>query len=110
MCEEVEAVRNLDSILQVPGIDVVHVASGDLGQSMGHPPAAEVRAVMADVVRRTKAGGKWAGIGGNGVTDYTGIADLVRDGAQFVTIPALGLLRQGAETFKQGVAAALAAK
>ena len=109
MCEEVEAVQNLDSILAVPGIDVVHVASGDLGQSMGHPPAAEVRAVMSDVVRRTKAAGKWAGIGGNGVTDYSGIADLVRDGAQFVTIPALSLLRQGAEGFKNGVAAALAA-
>jgi 4-hydroxy-2-oxoheptanedioate aldolase len=110
MCEEVEAVKNLDSILAVPGIDVVHVASGDLGQSMGHPPAAEVRAAMADVVRRTRAAGRWAGIGGNGVTDYSGIADLVRDGAQFVTIPALGLLRQGAETFKRGVAAALATK
>lgn len=110
MCEEVEAVKNLDSILAVPGIDVVHVASGDLGQSMGHPPAAEVRAAMADVVRRTKAAGRWAGIGGNGVTDYSGIADLVRDGAQFVTIPALGLLRQGAEAFRSGVAAALATK
>ena len=48
MCEEVEAVQNLDSILAVPGIDVVHVASGDLGQSMGHPLAAEVRAVDID--------------------------------------------------------------
>lgn len=110
MCEEVEAVKNLDSILAVPGIDVVHVASGDLGQSMGHPPAAEVRAVMSDVIRRTRAAGKWSGIGGNGVTDYAGIAGLVRDGAQFVTIPALSLLRQGAEAFKTGVAAALAAK
>ncbi len=110
MCEEVEAVSNLDSILAVPGIDVVHVASGDLGQSMGHPPMAEVRKVMSDVVKKTKAAGKWAGIGGNGVTDHTGIADLVRDGAQFVTIPALGLLRIGAEQFRDGVAAAIAAK
>lgn len=110
MCEEVEAVANLDSILAVRGVDVVHVASGDLGQSMGHPPRAEVRAVMADVVRKTKAAGKWAGIGGNAPTDSEGIASLVRDGAQFVTIPALGLLRIGAEGFKRSVEAALAAK
>ncbi len=37
MCEETEAVDNLDAILSVSGIDVVHVAASDLGQSMGNP-------------------------------------------------------------------------
>ena len=37
MIEETEAVENLDSILGVPGVDVLHVASGDLGQSMETP-------------------------------------------------------------------------
>ena len=110
MCEEVEAVANLESILAVPGVDVVHVASGDLSQSMGHPPQAEVRAVMADVVRRVKRAGKWAGIGGNAPTDTAGVAALIAEGAQFVTVPALGLLRIGAEAFKSGVEAALAQK
>ena len=108
MCEETEAVANLEQILAVPGVDVVHVASGDLGQSMGNPPAVEVRRVMADVVRRVRAGGKYAGIGGNAPTDPAGVAALIAEGASFVTISALGLLRLGAEAFRNGVDAAVA--
>jgi 2-keto-3-deoxy-L-rhamnonate aldolase RhmA len=47
MIEETEAVDNLDAILTVPGVDVLHVASGDLGQSMGNPGAAAVRQAHA---------------------------------------------------------------
>ena len=65
MIEETEAVDNLDAILTVPGIDVLHVASGDLGQSMGNPGAAAVRQVMRQVVPRIRAGGKLVGVGGN---------------------------------------------
>jgi 2-keto-3-deoxy-L-rhamnonate aldolase RhmA len=100
MCEEVEAVNNLEDILSVPGIDVVHCASGDLGQSMGNPPLGEIRAVMHDVVRRTRAGGKHAGVGGNSPTDTAGVGDLIRSGANFVTISSLSLLRMGAEAFR----------
>ena len=35
MIEETEAVDNLDAILKVPGVDVLHVAASDLSQSMG---------------------------------------------------------------------------
>lgn len=108
MCEETEAVANLEQIVAVPGVDVVHVAAGDLGQSMGNPPAAEVRRVMADVVRRVRVGGKYAGIGGNAPTDPDGVAALIAEGASFVTVPALGLLRLGADAFRAGVEAAIA--
>ena len=35
--EGVEGIKNLDAILQVPGIDAVNIASGDLALSMGLP-------------------------------------------------------------------------
>jgi 4-hydroxy-2-oxoheptanedioate aldolase len=108
MCEETEAVANLDAILAVPGVDVVHTAASDLTQSMGNPPAAEVRAVMKDVVGRVRAAGKHAGVGGNSPSDAAGVAELIAAGANFITIPALGLLRLGAEGFNRAVAAALA--
>ena len=108
MCEETTAVANLEQIIAVPGVDVIHVASGDLGQSMGNPPAAEVRTVLTDVVRRVRAGGKYAGVGGNAPTDPAGVAELIAEGASFVTISALGLLRVGAEAFRDGVQAAVA--
>ena len=107
MIEETEAVDNLDAILKVPGVDVLHVASSDLGQSMGNPGAAAVRQLMRQVVPRIRAGGKLVGVGGNSPNDAAGIAEFIKLGANFVTISALGLLRLGAEDFRKRVQAAL---
>ncbi|MDO8750565.1 MAG: aldolase/citrate lyase family protein [Dehalococcoidia bacterium] len=107
MCEEVEAVKNLDEILKVPGVDIVHVASGDLTQSMGNAPQAEVRRVMDGVIPRIKAAGKGVGIGGNNPSDIARIAQVIKLGANFITIGAQGLMRLGAEDFRKKVQAAL---
>ena len=107
MVEETEAVDNLDAILKVSGVDVLHVASSDLGQSMGNPGAAAVRQVMREVIPRIRAGGKLVGVGGNAPSDAAGIAEFIKLGANFVTISSLGLLRLGAEDFRKRVQAAL---
>ncbi len=107
MIEETEAVENLEGILQTPGVDVLHVASGDLGQSMGNPGPGEVRRLMRQVVPKIRAGGKLVGVGGNSPADAAGIAEFIKLGASFVTISAWGLLRLGAEDFRQRVDAAL---
>lgn len=107
MVEDTRAVDNLDDILTVPGVDVLHVASGDLGQSMGNPPPSEVRQMMGSVIPRIRAGGKYVGVGGNNPTDAAGVAEFIKLGANFVTISAHGLLRIGAEDFRQRVDAAL---
>ena len=106
MVEEVEAVSNLEAIASTPGVDVLHVASSDLGQSMGNPPQAEVRAHMAQIVPRIRAAGVHAGIGGNAVSDTAGIASLIDAGANFVTISALVLMRSSAEAFRDAVESA----
>jgi 4-hydroxy-2-oxoheptanedioate aldolase len=107
MIEETEAVANLDEILKVPGVDVLHVAASDLSQSMGYPGAAAVRQVMRQVVSKIRAGGKMAGVGGNSPADAAGVAEFIKAGANFVTISALGLLRLGAEDFRKRVQAVL---
>ncbi|MFH1140098.1 MAG: aldolase/citrate lyase family protein [Chloroflexota bacterium] len=107
MIEEVEAVKNLDEILKVPGVDLLHVASGDLTQSMGNAPQAEVRRVMDGVIPRIRAAGKGVGIGGNSPSDIARIAQVVKLGANFITIGAQGLMRLGAEDFRKKVQAAL---
>jgi 4-hydroxy-2-oxoheptanedioate aldolase len=109
MVEETTAVDNLDDILRVPGVDVLHVASGDLSQSMGFPGADKVRALMRQVIPRIRAGGKYVGVGGNSPADAAGVAEFIKLGANFVTISALGLLRLGAEDFRRRVEAALSA-
>jgi 4-hydroxy-2-oxoheptanedioate aldolase len=101
MIEDTEAVENLDDILTVPGVDVLHVASGDLGQSMGNPPASEVRRLMAQVIPKIRDGGKLVGVGGNSPSDAEGVAEFINLGANFVTISAAGLLRLGAEDFRR---------
>jgi hypothetical protein len=62
---------------------------------------------MRQVVPRIRAGGKAVGVGGNSPSDAAGVAEFIKLGANFVTISAWGLLRLGAEDFRQRVAAAL---
>lgn len=107
MVEDTEAVENLDAILKIPGVDVLHVASGDLGQSMGNPPASEVRKLMGQVIPRIRAAGKFVGVGGNSPADAEGVAEFIKLGANMVTISAWGLLRLGAEDFRNRMQAAL---
>ena len=103
MVEDIEAVGNLDDILQVPGADVLHVAASDLGQSMGNPGAAEVRRVMSEVIPRIRTSGKFVGVGGNNPADAAGVAEFINLGANFVTVSAWGLLRLGGEDFLKRV-------
>lgn len=49
LIEDIEAVRNLDAILAVEGIDVLSVAFADLAQSMGCVPS-------APLLQRTRCG------------------------------------------------------
>jgi 4-hydroxy-2-oxoheptanedioate aldolase len=64
MLEEVEALDNLDAILQVEHVDVFFVAPGDLAQSMGlqgqvsHPT---VQNAIDDALRRIKSAGRISG-------------------------------------------------
>ena len=107
MIEDATAVENLDALLKVQGVDVLHVASGDLGQSMGNPGPAAVREIMRQVIPKIRSGGKLVGVGGNSPNDAAGVAEFIKLGASFVTISAWGLLRLGAEDFRKRVEDAL---
>ena len=101
MIEHIDAVRNMDDILKVPGIDVVHIAANDLAQSMGFPAEPEVRAKLMEAIAKARAAGIPAGVGGNDPSNPQAVAELVREGATFVTLSALGLLRLGIDTFRR---------
>ena len=62
--EHVDAVRNLDAILKVPGIDSICVGPCDLSGSMGilcQTEDAELNKVIDEICRKTKAAGKLLG-------------------------------------------------
>ncbi len=63
--ETVEAMRNLDAIAAVPGVDGVFIGPADLSASMGHvgnPGHPDVQAAIADGIARIRRAGKAAGI------------------------------------------------
>src|SRR5262249_8647385 len=65
MLEEVEALKNLDDILETKHVDVFFVAPGDLAQSMGHPGQMDhpaVQAAIDDAVKRIRAAGRAPGV------------------------------------------------
>lgn len=59
-----EAVRRLDELLAVDGVDLLFVGPGDLGASLGiaDPASPELRATVADVLERTRAAGRLTGV------------------------------------------------
>jgi 2-keto-3-deoxy-L-rhamnonate aldolase RhmA len=107
MIEETQAVDNLDSILKVSGVDVLHVAAGDLSQSMGNPGSAKVRELMGQVIPKIRAGNVSVGAGGNSPADASGVAEFIKLGANFITVSSQGLLRLAGEDFRNRVEAAL---
>jgi 4-hydroxy-2-oxoheptanedioate aldolase len=67
MIETREALQNLDDILAVKGIDGVYVGPSDLGLSLGYEPtleptAPEVLSAIAEIVTRTRAADRIAGV------------------------------------------------
>jgi 4-hydroxy-2-oxoheptanedioate aldolase len=66
--EEAEALRNIDEILRVEGVDVFFVGPSDLSQSMGYPgqtDAPEVQAAIDNALATIVAAGKVAGSAGS---------------------------------------------
>ena len=65
MLEEVEAIENLEEMVEVEGVDVFFIGSGDLSQSMGYPGQQthpEVQALMERGVTVIREAGRVAGV------------------------------------------------
>ncbi len=83
LLEEAEALKNLDEILKVDGIDVFFVAPSDLAQTMGHigdTGHPEVQAAIDDAISRIVSAGRTAGtlVNDENITSY------IAKGARFL--------------------------
>ena len=90
--EHVEALKNLDSILAVEGLDGIFVGPADLSQSMGCAGKfddPELRRTIHSVIEKTRRTDKWAGIF---CTDAADAQYWCKAGAQFLTIATDGIL------------------
>lgn len=101
--ETMEAVENLDSILQIEGVDGFIVGPRDLSMSMGFrdgPAHGEVRQLLYSIFDRVRAAGLYVGtVAANGED----ARDLAEHGAQIIMPSILSLLRVGSAAFWKGV-------
>jgi 2-keto-3-deoxy-L-rhamnonate aldolase RhmA len=99
--ETLEAVNNLDKILDVAGLDVFFIGPGDLSSSMGLAPGhPEVLKVVENCIRKIRAKGKIAGT-------YTGDVDSTKQavdwGANYIVTAITSHMAKGAQQFLQAL-------
>jgi 4-hydroxy-2-oxoheptanedioate aldolase len=105
--ETAEAMRNLDAILDVPGVSAIFVGPSDLGLSLGGSGAegqAELEAAIQRVLAAAKARGMPIGI----TTGAGSVEERIRQGFNFVTVNFGdgGITPGTATTLQRGKAAA----
>ncbi len=97
------AVKNLDSIVRVRGIDVLFIGPNDLSFSMGfggRPNHPEVQKTVIDCIERIHAAGLVPGVAVQGSADFRRLSEV---GARYLTITAASLI---GNSFKSVVTAA----
>jgi len=101
--ESVTAIRNLEAICAVDGVDGVFIGPADLAASMGHrgnPGHPEVQAAIDAAIRTITASGKAAG---TLTSDTAAARRYLEMGARFVAVGIdVNLLVQGARALAQG--------
>jgi 2-keto-3-deoxy-L-rhamnonate aldolase RhmA len=100
--EEAEALRNINEILQVEGVDVFFIGPSDLSQSMGYPGQTDVPKVqqaIANAFATIVAAGKVPGSTGS----TPAIADYVSKGCLYVYTHLPRLLAAGSSEFMRAV-------
>jgi len=98
LIEDMRAVENLDWILQTEHIDVFHVASSDLAQSMGMlggESRPQVQEVVDRAITRIVGAGRIAGVTAMAET----APHYIRLGARFLVTPVYRWLLEGAKHF-----------
>jgi 2-keto-3-deoxy-L-rhamnonate aldolase RhmA len=85
--EHIDAVRNLDEILGVPGIDAIYFGTSDLALSMVLPPEAahpSLDEAIATVVRKAQQRGVC--VGQSAEDDVAGALKLIDNGVQMIAV------------------------
>lgn len=100
--EEVEALRQIGEILEVPGVDVFFIGPSDLSQSMGLPGQSEapaVQAAMSQAFATITAAGRVPGSAGGAKA----IARYLEQGCLYAYTHFPRLVADGAAAFMRGL-------
>jgi len=100
--EDLEAIRNLDELLSVEGIDVYYLGPTDISNSMGRPGVAdtELQQVVEDAIVRIVKAGKVAGM----ITTSPDAARRYIDmGVRYLATHAMHFMAAGSQAFLKSV-------
>lgn len=105
MLESADAMKNIDEILAVDGIDLFFIARVDLSKSMGfkgdkHHP--EVRAAVDRLIARIQAAGRQVGVAG----DYDRVDEMAGKKVNLLFVSTKGLLEPGSKSYRERAFAA----
>jgi len=97
MIEEVGALKNLEAMCAVPGVDVIHVGHMDLWQSMGMPSDfTEVFKTIDEIAARGVAAGRYMSHTIRLTDDAVDrMGNYMRIGSRMFTVSPMDFLRQG---------------
>lgn len=100
--EDLEAVRNLDQLLTVEGIDVYYIGPVDLSNSMGRPGTvdAELKKTVDEAIARIVGAGKVAGIIS---TDPDAARRYLGLGVRYLATHAIHFMATGSRSFLKTV-------
>lgn len=96
--EHEEAIRNVDEILAVEGIDVFFIGPSDLSQSMGHPgnpKAPAVAKAISETLARIRSAGRVPGMPATG----DNLAQVIGEGCRYIYTHVPRLIGAGAQAF-----------
>jgi 4-hydroxy-2-oxoheptanedioate aldolase len=96
--EELEAIRNLDELLAVEGIDVYYLGPTDLSNSMGRPGRIdeEVQNIVDEAIRKIVRAGRVAGVIS---TDLKAAEQYLGMGVRYLATHAMHFLAVGSQSF-----------
>lgn len=100
--ESVEAVRNLDEMLAVEGVDVYYLGPSDLSNSLGQPGVqdAALQKVVADAIAKIVRAGK---VAGTIATDAATARKHLDSGVRYIATQALQMVATGSAAFLKAV-------
>jgi 2-keto-3-deoxy-L-rhamnonate aldolase RhmA len=99
MIEDVDLLDDLDEILAVEGIDGYHIGVLDLAQSLGTPSPEKLEEVIAEIVARCRAAGKYVAVGVVTPWGLDGVRKRVDQGVQIINIPSAWFLTHAVSSF-----------
>ena len=103
MIEHIDLLDELDEILAIDGLDGIHVGTLDLQMSMGSPPAEKVDEVVAEIVSRCRAAGKYAAVGVVTPWALDAVQKRIGQGVQMLNVPSAWMLTHAVGSFLQEV-------